>query len=84
MIAVFLPPLWGSASRARLRTVCGSYAEGRRKTPVAYALPPVVVLLFVLAVAPVLGFWLDWRLGLFLAGAYAVLFYGMWRVSRQK
>jgi hypothetical protein len=42
----------------------------------------VVALLFFLGLTPVWAFGLDWRLGVFILGAFGALGFGAWRVSR--
>jgi len=53
--------------------------EWKRDGPARLALLGTVV-----GLTPVFAFWLDWRLGLFILGAYAALGFGVWRVSKQR
>jgi len=48
------------------------------------AIGKTAILGFVLVSTPVFAFFLDWRLGLVILGSYAVLAFGVWRVSRQR
>lgn len=85
--------MFGSESEPRRRgnsaraEVSGSHAPTPGRTPEQEkrdGKPRVALLVAFLASVPVVCFVVDWRLGLFVMGAYVALGFGVWRVSRQR
>jgi hypothetical protein len=49
-----------------------------------YGLAKASIIGVFIGLTPLFAFWLDWRLGLVIAGAYAALALAVWRVSRRR
>ena len=69
---------WYSCASMRL------FSRGAQEQQKKYAPGKIAILAAVVGLTPVLAFWLDWRLGLFIVGAYAALAFGAWRVSKRR